>query len=366
MTHIFGSAVSRGVRVACSGVLLLTAAARIHAQEAQPQGNPVDKKPYNPPPAFSSDSIVEFTLHAPFGKLRRDRQTETEYRPAFITYRDSSGTVRVPLRVRTRGIWRKANCQIPPLMFNFTKDSTKGTLFARVDRVRFSFHCRDTDDYEQYVLQEHQLYRVQRLLTPFSFAVRLARVTYIDSENNDTLTTRHAFLQEIDEEFAERQNLKLVQQQGAGPGDLSPYESAFFGVFQYFVANSDYSIRALHNVVLLLNAPYHVPVARDFDWSGAVDARYAKPNPVLRIRSVAQRVMRGYCAPAEEYEKVFQLFRDRKDAIYALYSDPLNAAMKPEVVKKTLRYFDEFFETINDPRRAQREIVGACLGGAAN
>jgi hypothetical protein len=346
---------------------ILLCAGALSAQEALPQGSTADKKPYNPPPVFSSQSIVEFTLHAPFGKLRRDREVETEYRPAFITYNDfTSGPTRVPLRVRTRGIWRKANCQIPPLMFNFTKDSTKGTLFGRMDRVRFSFHCRDTDEYEQYVLQEHQLYRVQQLLTPLAFAVRLVRVTFVDSESNDTLTMRYSFLQEIDEEFAQRQDMALVDQRGAGPSDLDPYESALFGVLQYFVGNSDYSIRALHNVVLLLRQPYHFPVARDFDWSGAVSARYAKPNPVLNLRHVSQRVMRGYCAPPEEYEKVFQLFRDRKDAMYALYSDSLNQAMKPDVVKRTLGYFDAFYETINDPKRAQRQIVGACLGGSAN
>jgi hypothetical protein len=356
---------ARGWMVRACSVMLLAAATPVDGQEAQPQGTAADK-PYNPPPAFSSSSIVEFTLHAPFGKLRRDRKAETEYRPAFITYNDhTTGPQRVPVRVRTRGIWRKANCQIPPLMFNFTKDSTKGTVFGRLDRVRFSFHCRDIDEYEQYVLQEHQLYRVQRLLTPLAFAVRLVRVTYVDSDNNDTLSTRYGFLQEIDEEFAARQKMMLVDQQGAGPSDLDPYESAFFGVLQYFVGNSDYSIRALHNVVLLLRPPYHIPVARDFDWSGAVNARYAKPNPVLKIRHVAQRVMRGYCAPAEEYEKVFQLFREKKDAIYALYSDSLNAAMKPQVVKTTLEYFDDFYETINDPKKAQREIVEACLAGSA-
>lgn len=348
-------------------MLLLASLTSLSAQEPQPQGTPADRKPYNPPPVFSSESIVEFTLHAPFGRLRRDREAETEYRQAFITYNDlKNGPTRVPVRVRTRGIWRKANCQIPPLMFNFTKDSTKGTLFGRLDRARFSFHCRDADEYEQYVLQEYQLYRVQQLLTPLTFAVRLVRVTYVDSESNDTLTTRYGFLQETDEEFAERQNLALIEQQGAGPADLDPYESAFFGVLQYFVGNSDYSIRALHNVVLLLRQPYHIPVARDFDWSGAVSARYAKPNPVLKLRHVAQRVMRGYCAPPEEFEKVFQLFRDKKDAIYALYSDSLNTAMKPDVVKKTLEYFDEFYKTINDPKRAQRDIVMACLGGSAD
>jgi hypothetical protein len=176
---------------------------------------------------------------------------------------------------------------------------------------------------------------------------------------------RYAFLQEQDDAFADRVGATLVTQQGAAPSDLDPYESAFFGVFQYFVGNSDFSIRALHNAVLILKDSSHVPVARDFDWSGAVNARYAKPNPILNLRTVTQRLMRGLCAPQEQYEKVFALFREKKDAIYALYRDPIAAGMKPNVVRETLKYFDEFYATINDPRRAKREIIDSCLGGSA-
>jgi hypothetical protein len=269
------------------------------------------------------------------------------------------------VRVRTRGIWRKKNCDIPPLLLNFTKDSTKRTVFARVDRLRLTMHCRDNDDYEQYVLKEYQLYRVQRLLTPYAFDVRLARMTYIDSEKKDTVAQRYGFFQEQDDLFAEKVGAKLMEIQGAGPDDIAPYESAFFGVFQYFVANSDYSIRALHNVVLLFKDPIYIPVARDFDWSGAVNPRYAKPNPILPIKTITQRLMRGYCAPAEEYEKVFSLFREKKDAIYALYRDEIGSLLKPDVVKETLEYFDEFYKTISDPKRAKREIVEACLRGSA-
>jgi hypothetical protein len=341
--------------------LVLVAGSSAFAQT--PQGEIT--KTYNPPPVFSDVHTLEFTLIAPFKQIRRDRATQTPYRAGVITYAADTGQVSLPVRIRTRGIWRKKNCEIPPLLLNFTKDSTKRTTFARVDRLRLTLHCRDNDDYEQYVLQEYQLYRVHRLLSPYSFDVRLARINYVDLEKRDTVGRRYAFLQEQDDVFAKRVGATLVTTQGAGPDDLDPYESAFFGVFQYFVGNSDYSIRALHNVVLLLKDPNHLPTARDFDWSGAVNARYAKPNPILNIRLVTQRVMRGYCAPPEQYEKVFALFREKKDAIYALYRDPIAAALQPKVVSETLKYFDEFYATINDPRRAKREIVESCLGGSA-
>ena len=344
--------------------LLLVGATTLLAQ--QPQGDAKPKKDREPPPIFQEQKPIEMTLHAPFSQLRRDRQVESKYRTGYIVYKGDSADVRVPVRLRTRGIWRKKNCDIPPLLVNFPKDSTKKTLFAKNDRLRLTLHCRDNDDYEQYVLQEYNLYRVHRQLTKYSYAVRLARVTYVDSERKDTLTTRWAFFQEQDDAFTDRVRVQLVTTQGAGPADLNPYESALFGTIQYFVGNSDFSIRALHNVVLVFKDDEHIPVARDFDWSGAVNARYAVPNPILKIRTVTQRVMRGYCSDPVEYEKAFALFKEKKDAIYALYKDELMAPlMKPNVVANTLKYFDEFYEIINDPRRARRYIVEECLAGSA-
>lgn len=344
--------------------LSLFGATALFGQEQQGDAKP--KKPYEPPPIFQAQAPIEMTLYAPFSQLRKDRQPETQYRPGWIVYAGDSGDVRIPVRLRTRGIYRKKNCEIPPLLVNFTKDSTKKTLFARNDRLRLTMHCKDSDDYEQYVLQEYNIYRVQRQLTQYSYDVRLARVTYVDSEKKDTLTTRWAFFQEQDDAFTERLGVQLVTTQGAGPADLNPYESAFFGVWQYFVGNSDFSVRALHNVVLVLKGDEHIPVARDFDWSGAVDTRYAVPNPILKTRSVTQRVMRGYCSDPAEYEKVFALFKEKKDSLYAQYKDSLMAPrMKPNVVAKTLKYFDAFYETIENPREAERSIVDRCLAGSA-
>ena len=343
---------------------LLAVSTRALAQDP-PSDTAKPPKPYEQPPLFAEVQPIEVTLSAPFRQLRRNRTGEAVYKPATLSYAGDSGVVTVPARVRPRGVWRRQNCDIPPLLLNLTKDSTRRTLFAKLDRVRLTLHCRDQDDYDQYLLKEYQLYRVQRLLTPYTFDVRLARMTYVDSERKDTVAQRYGFFQEQDDLFAHKVGARLMEVQGAGPADVEPYQSAFFGVFQYFVGNSDFSIRALHNVVLLYKEPVYVPTARDFDWSGAVNARYAKPNPILPIRSVTQRVMRGYCAPAQEYEKVFSLFRAQKDSIYALYRDPIGSLMKPNVVKETLEYFDDFYETINDPRRANREIVQACLGGSA-
>lgn len=349
-------------RRGAADILLLLAAAPLLAQQADTAKEP---KPYNPPPLFEAASPIEFTVVGSFGKIKRERTGTANYYPGTVTYKADTGQVTVPVRLRARGIWRRKNCEVPMILMNFTKDSTKKTLFARLDRARLTLPCRFNADFEQYVLQEFQLYRAHRVLTPYSFEARAARVTYIDSEKKDTLGTWWSFLSEQDDVFAERNGAKLTTQKGAGPSDLVPFETAFTGVFQYFVANADWSIRELHNIVLIMKGMDYIPVARDFDFGGAVNTRYAAPPPQLPIRTVTERLMRGYCVDPAEYEKVFTLFREKKDAIYGLYSDSLAAPLKPNVVSRTLKFFDEFYAVINDPRRAQREIVKACLGGAA-
>jgi hypothetical protein len=80
------------------------------------------------------------------------------------------------------------------------------------------------------------------------------------------------------------------------------------------------------------------------------------------VQRVRERLFRGYCVPSEEYTKVFDLFKAKKDAIYGLYSDPTGKMLlRPKLVEETLKYFDDFYKTINDPRRAKSEIISTCL-----
>ena len=75
--------------------------------------------------------------------------------------------------------------------------------------------------------------------------------------------------------------------------------------------------------------------------------------------------MRGYCTDPRNFDKAFALFRDKKDSIYALYRDSLGVMLRPNVVSNTLKFYDQFYEVINDPRSAKRQVVEACLGGGS-
>jgi hypothetical protein len=314
---------------------------------------------------YHSETPIEATFTVNVGKIRGDKNAETApWRAATLTYKVDSSTVRVPTKVKTRGIWRLKNCQFPPIRLNFVNDSTKHTIFHGLDKPKLVNHCRDEDSYDQYVLQEFQLYRIYRLLTPASHAVRLLRLTYADSASGKVITTRYAYLQEEPFMVAARLHATTPKITGAGPRDIEPFMGTLASVFQYMIGNTDWSISGLHNVELMqmMNGDYW-PIMHDFDFSGAVNSRYAIPDARLRIRNVRERLYRGYCITEPDvYNKVYEIFRAKKDSIYALYRDPLGKLLKPDIVDETLKYFDEFYKTINDPRSAKSNIAGECLG----
>jgi hypothetical protein len=203
------------------------------------------------------------------------------------------------------------------------------------------------------------------MLTPLTLNTRLVHVTYVDGEKKDTIARRYGFLLEEESEFGARLGGKVLDLKGASGDDLDGAESALFGVWQYFIGNTDFSVGALHNVILFQRDTSYFPVAYDFDWSGVVNTRYAVPSPQLRIKKVTERLMRGYCTSPANFDRAFALFRAKKDSIYALYHDSFGSLLRPDDVKYTLKYFDEFYETIDNPRFAKRYVVDACLGGRA-
>jgi hypothetical protein len=336
--------------------------ASVAAATAHP---PQDSSKIRSPSAFfASEQPLEVTLTTNIGKIRGDRRADPPWRPATLSYKSDSGSaVTVPVEARTRGIWRLKMCDFPPLRLNFKGETTRGTIFHKLDKPKLVSYCQDNDLYEQYILQEYQLYRIYGLLTPVSHRVRLFKFNYADSGSGKIRAKRYGFIMEEPNALGARLGGRVLEQKGALPADLDPFQDALFGVFQYFIGNTDFSVGALHNVELFFATQGTIsPVPYDFDFSGVINARYAIPDPSLNIPNVRQRLFRGYCTDPAEYEKVFALFNEKKPAIYALYSDSIGKLIDHGTVKSTLRYFDDFYKTINDRHAAKDAIIEPCIG----
>jgi hypothetical protein len=335
----------------------------------KPKAEKPDRAPTDTVPLakfFEGEDPVPITLTLNVKRIRGDKDANAPWRDATISYTPPGATAPevLPIKLKTHGIWRLKNCEFPPIRLDFSKDNTKKTIFAGLNKPKLTNFCRDDDTYEQYVLQELQAYRIYWALTHNSHAVRALRVTYVDSATGKPLTTRYAFLQEDPGRMAARLGGKLLAIKGAGPDDMQAAAMVVTGVFEYLVGNTDFSMSALHNIELFTrtDGTDPIPVARDFDYAGLVNARYAVVDSHLRIRTVRDRLYRGYCASDAEYPKAFALFDAKKDAIYALYHDKVGSLLPPKTVEESLKYFDDFYKTIDNPKNAKSDIVEACLG----
>ena len=310
---------------------------------------------------FAADTPLQMTVHTDIRALLRDRGEErTDHKGTARVSRTDGGVDSAAIELRTRGVFRRrpAVCPFPPLRLSISRRAGRHTPFEGERRIKLVTHCRNTDQYEQYVLQEYLIYSAYALLTDLSLRTRLARITYEDAAGREKPVTRFGILIEHEDRLAERHRMRVLEDTGTHIARLDPAQTVFMAVFQYFIGNTDWSIRALHNIVLLADSAGRVfPVPYDFDWAGVIATRYAQPDTSLPIRSVKERLYSGYCGVLEDFEPVFARFRERRAAIEALYDlEPLERDER----EKARRYYAEFYRLIDDPARVRREMLKLC------
>jgi hypothetical protein len=344
------------------------AAAQDAAKPAKVKKAEKEKKPGTDsaatPPLFTSDAPLAVTFTANWGRLRDDRSDTSPYRAATMSYTAADGkTISVPLKVKTHGIWRLKHCNLPPLRLNFSNKAAKETVFYDLQKPKMVSVCKDNDTYEQLVLKEMQLYRVYQAVTPVSHRVRLLRVSYADSVTGKAETTRYAFVFEDPDEMADRLGGKVTKLKGATAEDFDPDALATAFMFEYFIGNLDFSFNGVHNAETIVrnDGSSALPVAYDFDFSGAVNAPYASVDPQFRSKRVTDRVFRGYCAILPSYPAAIALFQAKKARIYGLYHDATGSLLSPSNVKETLEYYDQFYDEVKTPRDAEGNVLHGCV-----
>lgn len=299
-------------------------------------------------PLFKKDEVLSFTLTTNFKPLLRDRlNKKPPYRWAKISYdRKKKSRVAFKIRVKVRGNFRRstANCNFPPLLLNIPNKKDKNTVFERQNLLKLVTHCQN----EEYVIQEYLVYQMYNLLTDNSFQARLARVTYEDSAGKRNTETRPAFLLEDETFLAKRIGAQNIYRKQVAAYLIDSVSMATVAVFEYMIGNTDWSVPFLHNIKLLSQNDRLIAVPYDFDHSGIVEAKYARPAEELNLESVRQRLYRGLTYPPAVFQQVFDNFRRAKPQIYALYEG--NPQLSESYIKRTIRYLDAFYKTIDDPK----------------
>lgn len=311
---------------------------------------------------YSSDKVLKLTIESDYKNLQKNK-TDREYQKAILKYQlNDTVLLSRKIKIKPRGNFRLNNCYYPPLKINFPKKDAKLKMIREFDKLKMVVQCKGGRSFENYLLGEYLAYKLYNILTDYSFRVRLLKVRYVDTGSKKKPIDSYAFIIEDIDNLAKRVNGVEIETKHIGDKFLFRDQSALLFLFEYFIGNTDWSIPGLHNIKLIKpndhtkTQVYVIPY--DFDYSGIINATYAIPHEMLDIKTVRERLYRGYCRTPEEWQRVVNIFNDKKEDIYALYRQ--SGLLDKYDLKSTLNYIDSFYETINTPNAFKREIINNC------
>ena len=147
---------------------------------------------------------------------------------------------------------------------------------------------------------------------------------------------------------------------------LDARHSALVFVFHYLIANTDWSqVRFIeddtccHNGRLIKIAEQYYLVPYDFDMAGLVNARYAKPHPDLRLRSVKTRRYRGYCTSEPVLRDALREVVARREDILRIVEELPGSSEKDRRSRSS--FLQGFFKSAENEDKLLRRFERRCL-----
>ena len=310
---------------------------------------------------FDTDDVLHISLSGNVRQLLSNRLGTPKNHALVLAYTQADSSQRaIQVEVRTRGHFRrlKGNCQYPPLLIQFSADSAHLTsVFREQKKLKLVMPCKD----DQYVVREWLVYKLYNLVTPKSFRARLVSVTLNDEKSDKKSPSFYGILLEEENQMAKRNRMVSVERK-IKPMQTRTDDFLTMAVFEYLIGNTDWSVQYQQNIKLMAaDSTAYPPVAvpYDFDHAGIVNAPYAQPAEELLMRSIRERRYRGYCVQdLKVFESTIARYNQLKPDIYRAYTDC--HLLDKKYVQSTVQYLDEFYATIHDSKRWQKEFAYPC------
>jgi hypothetical protein len=318
-------------------------------------------------PLFDSDETLLLSLEGPIELMGKDRDKEKSW-PGVLS--GDLGRFDVDLSLRGKRRLDESVCEYPPLRLDFQKKQIKNTVFAHQGDIKLVVQCDNLEVFADYLRLEFLIYKALNLLTPASYRVRWVEIVYSDPGARAGRQERHmpAFFVERKSRLAKRLDSEKSDVTSIDIAKMEPEQASLLGLFQYVIANLDYSLAAAapgqsccHNAKLLLaQSGQYVPVIYDFDSAGLINARYAGPTHGLGIKKVTQRIYRGYCLHNGNLEAARASLLAKQKAIKVLFQN--DAIVQEKAKKRVLKFLEASFRILKTPKKFNRFITGRCRG----
>ncbi|MFT5485006.1 MAG: hypothetical protein ACI9GW_003676 [Halieaceae bacterium] len=311
---------------------------------------------------FESHDAIDLTMQASFGQIRRERDKSKSY-PGTLKAGGQSFVVEVGVRGNNR--LKRLNCSHPPLSIRFDEKEIEDTIFDHQKSLKLVVQCKKYGSYRDLLRKEYLVYRLFNLATDLSYRVRWLDLNYLDEDGEKR--TEPAFFIERKSRVAKRAGLEKTDISRIKYTQLESKSAAMVALFQYIVANTDYSVvvategECCHNAkILLADGGEYTPIIYDFDSSGLVDAEYAKPNVSIRQKKVTDRVFRGYCRHLPELQVAREQLLSLEPTMMTLMQE--DKVLSSKAVKKATTFLRKSFSILREDEHYEKYIVGKCRG----
>jgi len=310
---------------------------------------------------FQDEQPLSIRLSISLQDIKKNTSDST-YFPTMLYYKNIQSTWdSIPVGTRARGNFRRKHCFLPPMRIKIKKKDAKETLFAGTKSLKLVLPCQTTKGNDDLIMKEYICYKLYEPTTPYVFNTRLVDITLSDVGGKNIKTYQlKGFFIEDDDALAKRFHARVVEVEKLHPMLLQDTCSLRHDLFEYMIANTDFSTTFFHNMkIIQMKGGQYIPIAYDFDMSGFVNAPYATFNESIDIISVRERVYRGFCRDEKVAQYVRMEFINLEPKInevinrYESYFDTKQFAG----IKK---YMNEFFVIIKNDGAYREEIIRPC------
>jgi len=287
--------------------------------------------------------------------------SDTVYTEYMMHYKNGNAWDSIKIEVRARGNYRRKECYYPPLRVKIKKGDAKGTVFEGNKSLKLVLPCKQVKE-NSLIMKEYICYQMYEPITKYTFNTRLANIEFTDLNNKKVKGVPiMGFFIEDDDVVAKRHKGKVVEDLKLHPKSLQDSNSVRHDMFQYLVANTDWSTTFLHNakVIQLDESKKYIPLAYDFDMAGFVNAPYATVNADLGIASVRERLYRGFCRPDDIMQAIRKEYINKENEIKGAVKR-YESSFEPKEFASIMKYVDEFFITLKSDKKFKYSIMDQC------
>jgi len=311
---------------------------------------------------FSTETPLDIKLRIGIKDVKSEK-VDTVYASSTLYYKGDNGNAwdSIKVEVRARGDFRRRECYYPPLRVKMKKKDTKGTVFEGNKSLKLVMPCKQVKD-NSLILREYMCYQMFEPISRYTFNTRLVNIDFTDDNNKKAKDVQfEGFFIEDDDVVAKRNNAKVIEDLKLHPKALEDSNALRHDMFQFMVANTDWSTTFQHNAKLiqLNDTKKYIPLTYDFDMAGFVDAPYAVADPSLGISGVRERLYRGFCRSDNITAAIRAEFVNKEGDIMGVVKR-FESSFSAKEYAGIVKYMEEFFTTFKSDSKFKASITDKC------